>query len=147
MKVKQIMTTDVKVIAPDALIARAAQDMRALGIGSLPVCDGERLVGMITDRDITVRAVAEGRDPERTQVQECMSPGVAYCFEDEELEQAQDTMKENQVRRLPVVSREKKLVGILAIGDLAIKTDEVKEVGSTVQEISELPKRVNLASE
>ena len=110
--------------------------MRALDIGALPVCDGDRLVGMITDRDITLRLVAEGLNPMATHAEDCMSRGVIWCFEDDSIEQAQELMRKRQIRRLPVISREKRLVGILAVGDLAIKAGEVREVGETVQEIS-----------
>ena len=137
MKINEIMTTDVEVIPPDSSIRAAAQRMAKLGVGALPVCDGERLIGMVTDRDITVRAVAEGLDPDQTPVRDCMSPKIVYCFEDQSLEEARNVMEEKQIRRLPVISRDKQLVGILAIGDLAIKTDEVQQVGHTLQEISQ----------
>jgi CBS domain-containing protein len=138
MKVNEIMTADVAVIRPDASIVEAARQLDSLGVGSLPVCNGDRLVGMITDRDIAIRVVAKGRVPAETKVEECMTKKVIWCFDDETLEDAQARMQANQVRRLPVISREKRLVGILAIGDLATKTDAVTEVGETVREISEL---------
>lgn len=142
MKANEIMTADVKVIRPGTSIKSAAEEMRNLDVGALPVCDGEKLVGMLTDRDIAIRAVAEGRDPGKTTARDCMSPEMVYCFEDDEIERAQQLMKENQVRRLPVISRDKKLVGILAIGDLAIKTErQERNVGETLQEISEPPAR------
>lgn len=137
MRANEIMTTDVKVIRPDSSIRDAATQMQQLNVGALPVCDGQRLVGMLTDRDIAIRAVAEGKDPGKTTARECMSPEIIYCFEDDDLEEARRTMEKNQIRRLPVISREKQLVGILAVGDLAIKTDETREVGQTVQKISE----------
>lgn len=138
MKVNEIMTTDVEIIAPDSSIQSAARKLRALEVGSLPVCDGERLVGMITDRDIAIRAVAEGLDAVDTVVAKCMTPEVRWCYEDESLEDAGRIMRENQIRRLPVISREKRLVGILSVGDLAIKTDETLQVGETIQAISEI---------
>ena len=138
MKVHEIMTEDVSVIRPDSTLKQAAQEMRELGVGALPVCDGERLIGMLTDRDITIRAVAEGLNPNDTSVSACMSPDLVYCFEDDDIDEAEGLMQKKQIRRLPVISRDKKLVGILAIGDLAIKTDDVHDVGATVREISEL---------
>ena len=138
MKVLEIMTEDVSVIRPDSTLKQAAQEMRELGVGALPVCDGERLIGMLTDRDITIRAVAEGLNPNDTSVSACMSPDLVYCFEDDASDEAEGLMQTTQIRRLPVISRDKKLVGILAIGDLAIKTDDVHDVGATVREISEL---------
>lgn len=137
MKVKDIMTTDVQVIRPDSLISEAANHMRSLNIGSLPVCDGQRLVGMITDRDITVRAVAEGRDLQNTRVRDCMTSQIAYCFEDDNVQEAEHLMEEKQIRRLPVLTREKKLSGIVALGDLATGTGDLQQVGRTIREISE----------
>lgn len=137
MKINEIMTTDVEVVRPEASIMDAAQRMARLGIGALPVCDGERLIGMVTDRDLAVRAVAEGCNPQNTTVRDCMSPKIVYCFEDQDLDEARNTMEKMQIRRLPVISRSKKLVGILAIGDLAIKTDDVAQLGQTMQEISQ----------
>lgn len=137
MRANEIMTTDVKVIRPNSTLQEAAKEMRNLDVGALPVCDGERLIGMLTDRDIAVRAVADGKDPGSTTARECMSPDIIYCYDDAELEDARNIMEKNQIRRLPVISREKQLVGILAVGDLAIKTDETAEIGKTVREISE----------
>ena len=137
MQLKEIMTADVEVIRPDSSIADAAKKMRSLDVGSLPVCDGERLLGMITDRDITIRATADGRDPNNTLVRDCMSPEIVYCFEDQSAEEAERLMQEKQIRRLPVLTREKQLAGIIALGDLATKTDDVQQVGRTVREISE----------
>lgn len=138
MKVNEIMTADVEIISPDSSIQAAARKLKSLEVGSLPVCNGERLVGMITDRDIAIRAVAEGWDAAGTTVAKCMTPEVRWCYEDEPLEEAERIMQENQIRRLPIISREKRLVGILSIGDIAIKTDEIHKVGETVQAISEL---------
>ena len=137
MQLKEIMTAAVEVIRPDSSIADAAKKMRSLDVGSLPVCDGERLVGMITDRDITIRATADGRDPNNTLVRDCMSTEIVYCFEDQSAEEAERLMQEKQIRRLPVLTREKQLAGIIALGDLATKTDDVQQVGRTVREISE----------
>ena len=137
MKINEIMTQDVEVIQPGATIQEAAEKLRAFNVGSLPVCNGENLVGMITDRDIALRLAALGRDPGRTKVEEIMTAEVLWCFEDQTIEDAGRMMKENQIRRLPVISHDRKLVGILSLGDLAIKTDALEEVGETLQEISE----------
>ena len=137
MKINEIMTQDVEVIQPGATIQEAAEKLRAFNVGSLPVCNGENLVGMITDRDIALRLAALGRDPGRTKVEEIMTAEVLWCFEDQTIEEAGRMMKENQIRRLPVISHDRKLVGILSLGDLAIKTDALEEVGDTLQEISE----------
>lgn len=136
MNVKNIMTENVEVIAPDVPLEEAARRMRALDVGALPVCDGERLVGVLTDRDLAIRAVAEGQDPRVTLVGEAMTPEVAYCFEDQNTEEAERIMEKNQIRRLPVLDRDKRLVGIISLGDLAMKGDESR-VGKTLEKISE----------
>ncbi len=118
MKISECMTREVETVKPDEPIRQAAQFMLRADAGSMPVCDGDRLVGMLTDRDIAVRAVAEGRGPD-TPVREAMTPHVDYCYEDDEVEEVALKMSDAQVRRFPVVSREdKKLVGIVSLGDL-----------------------------
>ena len=136
MQVQDVMTGDVTCVGPDTTLQEAAQKMRDLDVGSLPVCDNNRLAGIITDRDIAIRAVAEGCDPSSTQVREAMSEGIEHCFEDDDLKDAQQIMKEKQIRRLPVLDHDKKLVGILALGDIAVIGDE-EDVGETLEEISE----------
>jgi CBS domain-containing protein len=136
MQVKNIMSQNVEVVRPDSSIAEAAKKMKALDVGALPVSDGDRLVGMITDRDITIEATAQSRDPVTTLVRDCMQPEVIYCFEDQDVEEAERIMQEKQIRRLPVLTREKRLVGIVALGDLATKISQVKEVGTTLREVS-----------
>ena len=118
MKVRDAMTTNVRLARPDQTIAEAAAAMAECDAGVLPVGEGERLVGMITDRDIAIRAVAKGLPPD-TLVSEVMSKEVLYCFEDETLDHVAENMAEMRVRRLPVLNREKQLVGILSFGDLA----------------------------
>lgn len=123
MKIAECMTREVETVRPDQPIREAAQFMLRTDAGSMPVCDGDRLVGMLTDRDIAVRAVAEGRGPD-TPVREAMTDHVDYCFDDEEIEQVALKMSDAQVRRFPVVSREdRKLVGIVSLGDLS-RSDE-----------------------
>jgi CBS domain-containing protein len=137
MQLREIMTENVVVVRPDAPIREAAQKMKDRDVGPLPVCDGERLVGMLTDRDIVVKAVAEGCDPESTKVADAMTPDVAYCFEDQDTAEAMRLMERHQIRRLPIVSREKRLVGIVSIGDLARKEDDEMRVAETLREVSE----------
>jgi CBS domain-containing protein len=137
MQLREIMTADVEVIAPTATVLEASKKMRDCDTGSLPVCDGRRLLGMITDRDITIRATAEGRDPNTTPVQECMSPEVVYCFEEQSEADAERVMSEKQIRRLPILTREKQLAGIISLGDLATRTDQLQQTGRTLREISE----------
>ena len=137
MQLREIMTTDVEVIRPESPLTEAARKMKSLDVGALPVCDGRRLLGMITDRDITVRATAEGRDPGSTVVRDCMSPEMVYCFEDQDPKEAERIMQDKQIRRLPVLTREKQLAGIVALGDLATKTGHVQQVGRTIREVSQ----------
>ena len=119
MKIADCMSRDVQTAKPDQPIREAAQFMLRADAGSMPVCDGERLVGMLTDRDIAVRAVAQGRGPE-TPVREAMTDHVDYCFDDEEVEEVAMKMSDSQVRRFPVLSRDgNRLVGIVSLGDLS----------------------------
>ncbi|HLS86054.1 MAG TPA: CBS domain-containing protein [Burkholderiales bacterium] len=118
MQVSQAMTREVRVATPGQSIRDAAKLMAELDSGVLPVGENDRLVGMITDRDIAIRAVAQGKDP-TTPVRDVMSSEVKYCFEDEDLDHVAKNMADIQVRRLPVVNREKRLVGIISLGDLA----------------------------
>lgn len=119
MKVSDVMTRDVQVAAPDETLEQAARVMALLDAGILPVGEQGRLVGMISDRDIAIRGVALGKGP-ATPVREIMSREVKYCFEDEDLDHVSHNMGEQQLRRLPVVNRDKQLVGILSLGDIAL---------------------------
>ncbi|MFL5286067.1 MAG: CBS domain-containing protein [Rhodopila sp.] len=117
--VSDVMTSDVRLINPEETVQQATRMMRDEDTGVLPVGEGDRLVGIVTDRDVTLRVVAEGKDPQRTKVREVMSQEPKYVFEDENIEHAADNMAQQQIRRLPVVNRDKRLVGILSVGDLA----------------------------
>jgi CBS domain-containing protein len=117
MQVSDVMTRDIETIPPDASLQQAAQAMEAIGVGSLPVCDGRRLVGTLTDRDIVVRGVAAGRSPIEMLVRECMTKDISYAFEDEDAEEVLARMKALQVRRLAVLDKEKNLIGIVSLGD------------------------------
>ena len=134
MKVSKCMTRDVELVSPTQTIREAAQMMAELDAGALPVQQDDRLVGMITDRDIAVRAVAQGKSPD-TLVREVMSDEVLYCFEDQEIGDVARNMGDVKVRRLPVVNRDKRLVGIISIGDLALKEEQTL-TGSTIARIS-----------
>src|SRR5687767_117037 len=136
MQLSDIITRNVETIGPETTVREAAQRMRSMDVGSLPVCDGAHLLGMITDRDITVRAIADGRDPAQTPVREAMTPNVEYVFEDDDVQRAAQIMQDKQIRRLPVVSRgDKRLVGIVALGDIA-RTGNDRMAGDTLQDIS-----------
>jgi CBS domain-containing protein len=122
MRVSEAMTREVRVATPGQSIRDVAKLMDELDAGAMPVGENDRLVGMITDRDIAIRAVAAGKGPD-TPVRDVMSSDVKYCFDDEDLEHVARNMGDLQVRRLPVVNRDKRLVGIVALGDVARKED------------------------
>ena len=136
MKIRQLMTAEVEVIKPGDTLHTAARMMADLDAGALPVGEHDRLVGMITDRDITVRAVAQGKDAEKTAVREAMSAEIRCCFEDDDTEEVAHKMGRWRIRRLPVLNRNKRLVGIVSLGDLVIggAGDESREA---LKEISE----------
>jgi CBS domain-containing protein len=133
--VSEIMSTHVRVVQPQESLRSAAQLMQELDVGALPVSDGQHLLGMVTDRDIAVRGVAEGLKPEEACVSDIMTPEVQYCSQDEDTEQVMRQMGERQLRRLPVVDRNKKLVGIVSLADLAVRQNA--HIDQTVREISE----------
>ena len=135
MKVCDAMSRDVQVASPKQSIRDAAKMMAKIDAGVLPVGENDRLVGVITDRDIAIRAVAEGKAP-TTKIGDVMSHEVLYCFDDQDLEDIAQNMAEMKVRRLPVVNRDKRLVGIISLGDLARREDS-RTTGQTVSEISE----------
>jgi CBS domain-containing protein len=135
MKVREAMTRDVRLVKPDQPISEAASLMAELDIGVLPVEENDRLVGMITDRDIAVRAVAVGRGPD-TPVADVMSREVKYCFEDQSIDEVTQNMGELRIRRLPVLTRDKRLIGILSLGDLAIDEGARDEAGEALGGIS-----------
>jgi CBS domain-containing protein len=122
MQIRDVMTQGVQTVDSNAPAIEAAAKMREFDIGSLPVCDGERLEGLLTDRDIAVRLVAAGLDASTTKVSEIMTPGATYCFDDQTLEEAAAVMEAHQIRRLPILTRNKHLIGVLSLGDLAVRT-------------------------
>src|SRR5262245_34208820 len=124
MRVKDLMTRNVRCTHPETTLREAAETMKALDVGPLPVCENDRLVGMITDRDITVRATAEALPPGLGRVRDAMTPDVVYCFEDDLVSSAAHVMEEHQIRRLVVLDRDKRLVGIVSLGDLAVKASD-----------------------
>jgi CBS domain-containing protein len=135
MRVSDAMTAAVRITSPQQTIAEAARMMADIDAGALPVGDGDRLVGMVTDRDIAIRAVALGKSPQ-TPVQEVMSNEVLYCFADQELDDVLQNMADIKVRRMPVLNREKRMIGILSLGDAAL-VDDPGVTGEALSEISE----------
>lgn len=134
-QLKDLMSRDVKVISPDMTIGEAARTMRDGDFGMMPVGENDRMIGTISDRDIAIRAVAEGKDAD-TKVRDVMSEGIAWAYEDESVEQIAKIMSERQVRRLPVVNRDKRLVGIVALGDFAVEKSEILPAAQALSEIS-----------
>ena len=139
MKLREIMTREVDVVQPDDALRVAARKMRDRDIGFLPVCDGEELLGVLSDRDITIRALADGMDANIMLARDLMTTPAIYCFEDQDSSEAAELMAENDIRRLPVLNSDKRLVGVVSLGDLAAKTGDDDIVGQTVQDISSSP--------
>jgi len=135
MKVSDVMSHDVKIASPEDTLRDAAQMMEGIDTGALPVGEKNRLVGMLTDRDITLRAVARGKTPDECTVREVMSSSIKYVYEDESVENAAKNMGQLQVRRLPVLDRKKQLVGIASLGDLALK--KIDSAGKALSKVSE----------
>ena len=134
MKVKDVMCTTPTILTPEASIVEAAQNMQKLDCGFLPVGENDRLIGTVTDRDIVLRAVA-GKKPLETKVRDVMSNKIRYCFEDQDTDEALKLMQDQQIRRLAVLNRNKRLTGIVSLGDLAKKCSS-QESGTTLKEIS-----------
>jgi CBS domain-containing protein len=139
MKIKDVMTRNVAVVHPSTTIEEAADLMKTHDVGLLPVCEGERLVGVLTDRDITVRAVAVGQSPVTTMVSDAMTPDIYSVFDDQDVEDAARVMKQQQVRRVVVLDGDKRLVGIASLGDLAVDTADAMLTGEVVERVSEPP--------
>ena len=137
MKAKDVMSHDVKLVTPNDTVETAARLMAELDVGVLPMGENDRLVGIVTDRDITIRAVASGKSSTETTVREVMSPGVKYVFEDESTQEAARKMADLQVRRLPVLNRAKRLVGIVSLGDLAVREVSVKPMAHAIRNVSQ----------
>lgn len=135
-KVRDVMHAGAETVRPEDTVKHAASLMQAADVGPLPVCDGDRLVGIITDRDITVRAVAAGRDPSSTPVREAMTADIVFVRADQDVDEAIDLMREHEVRRLPVIDG-KRLVGMVALADLARKTDEQRQ-SAALQGVSQV---------
>jgi len=136
-KLKEIMTPNVDVISPNATTADAARKMMELDVGAIPVCDGEKLLGMVTDRDLVIRVMAISRDPVAARVSEVMTPRLIFCYEDEDAEVAAEVMAEKQIRRLPILSREKQLVGIVSLGDLVVDGLDTQTSGAVLHDVSD----------
>ena len=135
--VADIMTRGVRSMGPQDSVVQAAQAMDELNVGVIPVCEGDKLVGMVTDRDIVVRGIAQSRDPQSTKLADVMSSSVRTAREDEDVDEVLSEMARAQIRRLPVVDQQERLVGIISIGDIAAKDpDEDVDVAMSLGDIS-----------
>ena len=137
MNVGEIMTRDIQTIAPEDTIQKAAKLMDDLNVGILPVCDGTRVVGVITDRDITVRATSMGLSPTEHQVADFMTDEVYYCLTEDSVESVAENMAHIQVRRMPVLDRENRLVGMISLGDIATHASQYRTTAEALRKISE----------
>lgn len=137
MRIREVMTLDVESICPEATVHEAAARMKARNIGMLPVCENDRLVGVITDRDITVRCTAEGHAPQSVLVRDVMTPEVFSCFDDQLVSEASLVMQEQKIRRLIVLNRDRRLVGLVSLDDLAVQTHDEELAGVTLEGVSE----------
>lgn len=136
MLAKECMTKNVEIGAPNMTLAEAAMKMRDGDFGALPISESDQLVGMLTDRDIAIRAVANGKDPNKAFVGEVMSRKVLYCFDDQDVNEIVKNLGDNQIRRLPVLNRQKRLVGILSLGNLALSDAKPEDVDAALAKIS-----------
>ena len=137
MLLRDVMTRHIQEIPPQATLQDAAEKMKSLDVGALPVCENDKLIGMLTDRDIAIRAVASGQDPKSTRVSDAMTSDVCYCFEDEDIDKAAKLMEERQIRRLVVMDRNKHAVGIVSLGDLATRVGNDNLSGEVLERVSE----------
>jgi len=136
MKIKDVMTTSVECVRPETTLQEAAAKMKSLNVGSLPVCEGDRPIGIITDRDIVVRAIADGRDPRTARVPEVMTAEVVSVPETADVKDAARLMKDRQIRRIVVVDPNKRVVGIVSLGDIAVDTHDDKMSGDVLEKVS-----------
>ena len=135
-RIRDVMTAGVETVHPDATVDEVAQKMKRLNVGAIPVCDGNRIEGMLTDRDIVVRVIGENRDPRAVRVRDAMTADVQYGFEGDDVETASRIMREHQIRRLPIVDERHNLVGIVSLGDLATDVGDDRLSGETLEQIS-----------
>jgi len=137
MKVRDIMTAKPVCIPPETSLVDAARRMRDLDVGSLPICADDRLIGMVTDRDLVVRGLAADQDPKSRTVRDVMCPGIVFCLEENEVEAAARIMEDRQIRRLPVINEQKRMVGIISLGDIATRLADDEVGGEILERVSE----------
>ncbi len=135
MKVREIMTPNVECVGPETGVSELAGKMKSMDLGFIPICENDRLVGTVTDRDIVIRAIAEGKDINSCKAMDIMTKDVVYCFEDDNIKNVAQKMRDKEVRRILILNSEKRLTGVVSLGDLS-KVEE-KESGKTLRDISE----------
>jgi len=135
MKVREIMTSNVECLAPEASLKEIAQEMKSLDVGFIPICENDRLMGTVTDRDIVIRAIAEGMEVETCKARDIMSREIVYAFDEDDLKTVAEKMREKEVRRILILDNAKRLVGVVSIGDIS-KVEE-KVSGKTLRDITE----------
>jgi len=137
MKVSEIMSRNVECVDPDTSIKEIAQKMRLLDVGFVPICEGNRVIGTLTDRDITIRHVADGQNPYRVKARDIMTPHVFYCYAEQDVEEVGRYMQEHEVRRVLIFDRGENLVGVVSLGDIFKSAGEEWLAGETLREIAE----------
>ena len=137
MKIREIMNQKVEHADPTLPISKAAEKMRDLDIGFLPICENDKLIGTVTDRDITTKSVAQGRDPRLAPVSEIMRPEVFYCYDDQDVDEVARYMQEKEVRRMVILNRDKNLIGVVSLGDIAKLSVEREVAGETLGKIAD----------
>jgi CBS domain-containing protein len=137
MKISEVMTPRVEWLEAGASLQEAARRMKERNIGFLPVFQGDQMVGVLTDRDIVVRAIAQGKDPATTTVAEIMSPRVVWCFDDEDIDHVERLLKSRQIHRLPVLDRQRRLVGVVSLSDLAVRGADEHLVAQVLERVAE----------
>ena len=137
MQLRNVMTQPPRYVSPSTLIGEAAEMMRSRDIGMLLVADNDKLVGTVTDRDIVIRGIAEGMDPRIARTQDVMTPDTLYCFDDQDTSDAAQLMEERQIRRLAILDRNKRLVGVVSLGDLAVRSDDEALSGEVMKQIAQ----------
>ena len=141
MKIKEIMTKNPQYVSSGDKLSLAAEKMRTLDVGFLPVVDSGKISGVLTDRDIIIRAIAKHKNPEEAKVKECMSSGSLTCYDDDDVKKAIKLMEDKQIRRLPIINHQNKIVGVVTIGDLALETHDQKLSGEILEKVSEHRKK------
>lgn len=137
MKAKDLMTQNPEIISPETTLKKAAEKMRDQDIGFLPIGENDRLIGVITDRDLAIRGVAEGKDPNKSTVRDVITDEIRYCMENDTLDKVADMMSNLKIRRLAVLNDNKRIVGVISLGDVATKSQDAKLTGKVTEDVSE----------